>query len=180
MSDNDPDKQPRSDDPDAPPRRQTPPFDGRLADQVKESAQQIWLAGMGAFAKAQAEGRQVFEALVKEGATLQKKTQSAAEERFGDVTGKVTSMAGEASARAGQQWERIEGMFEDRTARVLQRLGVPTARDLDALRARIEELSAKLDAIAGSAAVPAPRRESREEGEAAGSSAPKPDSDPAN
>jgi len=42
-------------------------FDSALAGSVKESAQQIWLAGMGAFAKAQAEGRQVFDALVKEG-----------------------------------------------------------------------------------------------------------------
>jgi len=47
-------------------------FDSALASSVKESAQQIWLAGMGAFAKAQAEGKQVFEALVKEGASLQK------------------------------------------------------------------------------------------------------------
>jgi hypothetical protein len=55
-------------------------FDSALGGSVKDSAQQIWLAGMGAFAKAQAEGRQVFDALVKEGVALQKKTQSAAEE----------------------------------------------------------------------------------------------------
>ena len=69
-------------------------FDSALAGQVKDSAQQIWLAGMGAFAKAQAEGRQVFEALVKEGASLQKRTQSAAEERIGEVTNRMSSMAG--------------------------------------------------------------------------------------
>ena len=50
-------------------------FDSALAGQVKESAQQIWLAGMGAFSRAQAEGTKVFEALVKEGSSLQKKTQ---------------------------------------------------------------------------------------------------------
>ena len=59
-------------------------FDSVLAGSVKASAKEIWLAGMGAFAKAQAEGRQVFDALVKEGVALQKKTQSVAEEMAGD------------------------------------------------------------------------------------------------
>src|SRR5678815_4987142 len=81
-------------------------FDNTLANSVKESAQQIWLAGMGAFAKAQAEGRQRFEALVKEGANLQKKTQSAAEEHFNEVTSKVTSMADDVTAKAGKQWDK--------------------------------------------------------------------------
>ncbi len=119
-------------------------FDSALAAQVKDSAQQIWLAGMGAFAKAQAEGRQVFEALVKEGASLQKKTQTVAEERLGDVTGKMSSMAGEVSAKAGQQWDKLESIFEERTAKALNRLGVPSAKDVDALTARIEELSTKV------------------------------------
>ena len=65
--------------------KQAPPIPpvcstARSPAQVKDSAQQIWLAGMGAFSKAQAEGRQVFEALVKEGTSLQRKTQTAAEE----------------------------------------------------------------------------------------------------
>ena len=54
---------------------------------------------MGAFAKAQAEGKQVFEALVKEGSSLQKKTQGVAEEKFSEVTSKMTSMADDVSAK---------------------------------------------------------------------------------
>ena len=50
-----------------------------LTGSVKDSAQQIWQAGLGAFAKAQAEGTRAFEALVKEGNLLQRKTQTAAE-----------------------------------------------------------------------------------------------------
>ena len=63
-------------------------LDNALAGSVKDSAQQIWLAGMGAFSKAQEEGGKVFEALVKEGLSLQRKTQAVAEEKFGAVTGK--------------------------------------------------------------------------------------------
>lgn len=116
-------------------------FDSALAGAVKESAQQIWLAGMGAFAKAQAEGGKVFETLVKEGVSLQRKTQSAAESKLSDVGQKMSSMAGDVSAKAGQQWDKLESIFEERVARSLNKLGVPSAKDVDALIARIDALS---------------------------------------
>lgn len=114
----------------------------QLAAAVKESAQQIWLAGMGAFAKAQEEGTKVFEALVKEGLNLQKRTQGMAEEKIGEVTGKVTAMADSVTARAGQNWDKLEAIFEQRTAKAMNRLGVPTAKDVDALTQRVDELAA--------------------------------------
>ena len=119
-------------------------LDSALAGQVKESAQQIWLAGMGAFSRAQAEGTKVFETLVKEGASLQKKTQSAAEDKISEVTSKMSSMAGDVQAKAGQHWDKLETIFEDRTARALNKLGVPSAKDVEGLMARIDELSAKV------------------------------------
>ena len=129
------------------------PFDpATLAAQVRESAQQIWLAGMGAFAKAQAEGRQVFDALVKEGSALQKKTQSAAEERFGEVSNKMSSMADDVTAKAGKQWDKLESIFEERTAKAMKKLGVPSSKDVEALMARIDALSAQVAGSAKSAA----------------------------
>jgi poly(hydroxyalkanoate) granule-associated protein len=116
-------------------------FDSALAGAVKESAQQIWLAGMGAFAKAQAEGGKVFETLVKEGVSLQRKTQSAAESKLSDVGQKMSSMAGDVGAKAGQQWDKLESIFEERVARSLNKLGVPSAKDVNALIARIDALS---------------------------------------
>lgn len=119
-------------------------FDSALASAVKDSAQQIWLAGMGAFAKAQAEGGKVFETLVKEGVSLQRKTQSVAEGKISEVTSKVSnmaSMAGEVGAKAGQQWDKLESIFEERVARSLNKLGVPSAKDVNALIARIDALS---------------------------------------
>jgi poly(hydroxyalkanoate) granule-associated protein len=127
-------------------------FDSALASSVKDSAQQIWLAGMGAFAKAQAEGRQVFDALVKEGSALQKKTQSAAEERFGDVSSKMSSMADDVTAKAGKQWDKLESIFEERTAKAMKKLGVPSARDVQALMDRVDALSAQVSGKARSAA----------------------------
>ena len=117
-------------------------FDSALASSVKDSAQQIWLAGMGAFAKAQAEGGKVFDALVKEGVSLQRKTQAVAEEKLGDVTGKMSSMASEVTSKAGASWDKLENIFEERTAKALGKLGVPTAKDVAELTRRVEALSA--------------------------------------
>lgn len=111
-----------------------------LTGTVKESAQQIWLAGLGAFSKAQEEGGKVFEALVKEGMSIQKKTQSLAEERVAEATNKMSSMADAVTARAGQQWDKLEGIFEERVAKALTKLGVPTQAEVDALKAQIAAL----------------------------------------
>ena len=117
-------------------------LDSQLASSVKDSAQQIWLAGMGAFAKAQAEGGKVFDALVTEGVSLQRKTQAVAEEKLGDVSGKVSSLASEVGNKAGASWDKLENIFEERTAKALGKLGVPTAREVAELRRRVEELGA--------------------------------------
>jgi poly(hydroxyalkanoate) granule-associated protein len=124
-------------------------LDSQLAGAVKASAQQIWLAGMGAFAKAQEEGGKVFEALVKEGVSLQRKTQAVAEERLGEVTGKMSAMAGEVSNKAGASWDKLESIFEARTAKAMNKLGVPTAKDVAELSARVDALAAAVVKLGG-------------------------------
>lgn len=113
----------------------------QLSGAVKESAQQIWLAGLGAFSKAQEEGGKVFEALVKEGLTIQRKTQAVAEEKMTEATSKMANMATDIQSRAGHQWDKLENIFEERVAKALNKLGVPSAKDVDALVARIDELN---------------------------------------
>ena len=127
-------------------------LDSQFASTVKDSAQQIWLAGLGAFSKAQEEGGKVFEALVKEGMSIQRKTQAAAEEKISEATSRMTSMATDISSKASGQWDKLEGIFEERVSRALNKLGVPSAKDIDVLVARIDELNrnvAKLSAKGG-------------------------------
>lgn len=123
-------------------------LDSQLASMVKDSAQQIWLAGMGAFSKAQAEGGKVFETLMKEGMSLQKKTQGLAEDRISAVTSKMTSVADGVSGKAGAQWDKLESIFEERVAKALNKLGVPSRKDIDALIKRIDELNSKMGGAA--------------------------------
>lgn len=119
-----------------------------LSGSVKDSAQQIWQAGLGAFTKAQVEGTKAFEALVKEGVSFQRKTQSAAEEKINVATHKMTSMANDISSKASGQWDKLENIFEDRVAKALNKLGVPSAKDIDALIARINVLNASVQKLA--------------------------------
>jgi poly(hydroxyalkanoate) granule-associated protein len=102
----------------------------QLAQTIKDSAHQIWLAGLGAFAKAQEEGTKVFEALVKEGETIQKRTRDAAEDKVAEARKVATGT-----------WDKLESVFEERVARALNSLNVPTKKDIDALSARIHELT---------------------------------------
>jgi poly(hydroxyalkanoate) granule-associated protein len=111
-----------------------------MASAIKESAQQIWQAGLGSFSKAQGEGGKMFEALVKEGLTVQRKTQAAAEEKISEATNKMAGMANDITSKASNQWGKLEDIFEDRVAKALNKLGVPSAKDVDALIARIDEL----------------------------------------
>ena len=122
---------------------------GPLAGAIKDSAQQIWLAGLGAFAKAQEEGGKVFDTLVKEGLSIQRKTQSVAEERINEATSRMSDMANGISSKAAGQWDKLENIFEERVAKALNKLGVPSAKDVDALIARIDELNSHVQQLSG-------------------------------
>lgn len=124
----------------------------QLASAVRDSAQQIWLAGLGAFAKAQEEGGKVFDALVREGTSIQRRTRAMTEEKIGEVTGKVTKAAGDIGKQANKSWDRLEQVFEDRVSRALTRLGVPTSKDIQALIARVEALNENVQSLNGGAA----------------------------
>jgi poly(hydroxyalkanoate) granule-associated protein len=132
----------------------------QLSGSVKDSAQQIWQAGLGAFTRAQAEGSKAFESLVKEGISIQRKTQAAAEEKISEATNKMSTMATDISAKASGQWDKLENIFEERVAKALNKLGVPSAKDVNALIDRIDELNKavqKLSAKAPAAKSAAPK-----------------------
>ena len=139
-------------------KKVTPPAEKQLAQTVKESAQQIWLAGLGAFSKTQEEGTKVFDALVKEGEAIQKKTRKMADEKFADVRktadekfadvrkvadAKMAAVTGKAAGT----WDRLEQVFEDRVARALSSLGVPTKKEIDKLSKRVAELTATVQKL---------------------------------
>ncbi len=114
---------------------------GATKGAVKGSAKQIWQAGLGALTRAQAEGTKAVESLVKESMSIQRKTAAAAEEKISEATNKMSTLATDISSKANGQWDKLENIFEERVAKALNKLGVPSAKDVNALIARIDDLN---------------------------------------
>lgn len=102
------------------------------AQAIRDSAQKIWLAGLGAFERARTEGPRMFETLVEQGRSMGARAMGAADEALKTVR--------EASY-AGGRWDKLEQVFEDRVSRSLGRLGVLTARDVEDLSRQVSELN---------------------------------------
>jgi poly(hydroxyalkanoate) granule-associated protein len=144
---------------------QAKPAATNIAAPVVESAREIWLAGLGAFSVAQSEGgkmieqgNKLFEKLVSEGMKLEKKTRNVAETAVGDIRGEVESKVGAVRKQAVDNWDKLESIFENRVARVLGQLGVPTADEVNKLSARVQTLSSKVTAMSKPAKVTKPRK----------------------
>jgi len=120
-----------------------------LSRSIVESAQHIWLAGVGAFGRAQEEGTRMFEALVKEGMNIEKSTRHIAGDRVEAVRDAMEERVGNVRDRASDTWDRLEKVFEQRVQRALTKLGVPGSKELQDLIARVNELNAQLRKLAG-------------------------------
>jgi len=110
------------------------------AKSIMESASQIWLAGLGAFAKAQEEGEKIFDALVKEGTELESKSRKITTEKVDDVREVLEDTVSKVQSKASQSWDKLEKVFEQRVAKALGALGVPTAKDVQNLAQKVDEL----------------------------------------
>jgi poly(hydroxyalkanoate) granule-associated protein len=124
------------------------------AEPTEESSQHIWLAGLGAMAKAQSQGTQAFEALIADGLAFQRKTHAAAQEKIKEATQHLSHLANDFGQQTSGRIDRLEHLFEDRVARALTRLGMPTLADIQALQQRVADLESQLAAKVGSQPTP--------------------------
>ena len=105
----------------------------RTGAAMRESAQKIWLAGLGAFERAKTDGPKMFETLVEQGRSIGVKTREAADQAMRAMREGAYSGAG--------RWDKLEQVFEDRVAKSLGRLGVLTSREVDHLSRQVQELN---------------------------------------
>lgn len=139
-------------------------------ERVQDNAHEIWLAGLGAFALAQEEGVNVvrrggklineqtgrvidegtklYERLVAEGKKLEGRGRKMAEDAVGGVRSDVEGRVEKARKQARTNWDKLEKVFEDRVARALSRLGVPTSDEIQELSKRVQELNARVRELA--------------------------------
>jgi len=117
------------------------------AKAIMEQAEQIWLAGLGAFAKAQEQSGKVYETLVKEGAALEKATRKLTGSKVEEVRGMVEKSVSQVKERASDTWDRLEQVFENRVSKALGTLGIPGREELEQLAKRVDELSKAVRAL---------------------------------
>ena len=129
-----------------------------LSQSVLDSSRQIWLAGLGAFSRAQVEGRKVFETLVKQGEILETKTRRAAQDTAAAARGVAKAKVSEVSKGVGGTWDKLEQVFEDRVARALSKLGVHTQSDVERLAERVDALSEAVNELIKANGGPSARR----------------------
>lgn len=119
--------------------------------EVRGYARKIWLAGLGAYARVGQEGADYLKELVKAGETVEKRGKKridheldAANTQIDSVKGEITNVKGKVEV----QLDKIEKAFDTRVASALNRIGIPSKHDVEALSAKLEELTLLLDRVA--------------------------------
>ena len=110
-------------------------------------AQQVWLAGLGAMAKAQEQGSKAIETLLSDGLAFQRKSQAEAQQRLQEATERLSHLASDFGQSASGRVDKLEHLFEDRVAKALHRLGMPSLIDIQMLSDRVAQLEAQLQAL---------------------------------
>jgi len=75
------------------------------------------------------------------------KTLKTVAENRAAAPGETSTVAGEMGGKGNAPWDKLESIFEERTARALGRLGVPAAKDLTVLAGRVAALEAAVAAL---------------------------------
>ncbi len=111
--------------------------------ELRRYTQQIWLAGLGAFSRAEEEGNKLFDSLVKVGEELEGKTVDIADntaEKVGEVTGK-------AFGRVSDTVDKVEKLIDQHTHQTLNRIGIVTPKDLMLIEQLLVSLHHKVDEL---------------------------------
>ncbi len=119
----------------------------QLAENLMGSANEIWLAGLGAFSKAQTEGKKIFDKLIEQGKDFEETFKSQSQKATRNVKQTVSGSVDSARKKAAESWDKLEGVFEKRVEKSLQSLGVPTNDELNKLVDRIEKLTAQVSEL---------------------------------
>jgi len=131
---------------------------GKAQANVIENVQHVWLAGMGAVAKAQKEGPAAFQEAVAEGLQLLTRSRTTAEKMIRDVfesaQGSVQTRFGSAREQASETWDNLEALFQSRVQKALQQIGVPNASEIRLLTRRVAELNDNVKALSARSSRP--------------------------
>jgi poly(hydroxyalkanoate) granule-associated protein len=118
----------------------------QFANLIRASAHEIWLAGLGAYSRANKEGARFFESLVELGDAVEKKARDQVARPFRAAEKQVEG----ARSAVNETWDRLEMLFDRRVARALHSLQIPTQRDVAELTKRVAKLQGLVEQLSGS------------------------------
>jgi poly(hydroxyalkanoate) granule-associated protein len=129
------------------PKKRKPSKPTTTQETLTPPAHQVWLAGLGAMAKAQEQGSKAMEALIHDGLAFQRKSQAEAQQRLQEATERLSHLASDLGQQATGRVDKLEHLFEDRVAKALHRLGMPSMLDIQTLNERLAQLEAQVAAL---------------------------------
>jgi poly(hydroxyalkanoate) granule-associated protein len=100
-------------------------------------------------AKAQEQGSKAIETLLSDGLAFQRKSQAEAQQRLQEATERLSHLASDFGQSASGRVDKLEYLFEDRVAKALHRLGMPSLLDIQMLSERVAQLESQLQALQG-------------------------------
>ena len=106
----------------------------------RKYTKQIWLAGLGAFSRAEDEGSKIFDSLVKVGEELESKTVEFTDQTVNKVTEKTKESVIDTK-------DKVEKILDHHVSTSLNKIGLVTAKDIQHLESLILDLHNKVDAL---------------------------------
>jgi len=141
-------------------KKQVEEQDGSWVAEVEKYSRQIWLAGLGAYAKAGKEGVKLFDALIKDGEAAEKTAKTELDKQIKVLKGKKSPLdnakgkADKALGKLSGRWAELEEAFDKRMNSAVSRLGVPSRDEVQQLSARVDELAGLIAGLKKAAAKP--------------------------
>ena len=123
----------------------------KIAQDVKKYTNQIWLAGLGAFSKADGEGNKYFDALVSAGKDIEGRGREGVLRQVEFANNRVVDVKNDVRQRANDTWDKVERVFDERVSNALTRLGIPSKADVEVLQAQIDELKTNIETLVAAA-----------------------------
>ena len=111
---------------------------------IKNYAHQIWLAGLGAYAKAGKDSMDYFKTLVVEGEVIEKQGKELFSEHADNASEKLAELKSRFEDFTGGPLKKSSHSLEERRTEFLSRFGIPSSHEIEKLSSKLDEVSKSL------------------------------------
>ncbi len=126
-----------------------------IGNEFSQQLENVYLAGLGAFANAQKMGTETFDALIKDGEKFRKEASKRTERLIDEAQSNLREMGEDAQDRAEglldrvrerSKFDKLQGAFDKRVADTMDRLNVPSKNDIDKINKKLNKILRSIEA----------------------------------